>query len=228
MNDATTWRHRLSNWSCGALTALVGLAVSGLFLQVYRAIVGVMPLQLAFSPALVLASFVALDFLYYWQHRLEHRLPLLWAIHEVHHQSNVCDTSVSFRTSALTPLAVLTPHLLLALLGVDPRAWLVAYVAHTALVFLLHSRTPAWLDRAGLVFNSPFLHRGHHSTHPALRNRNFGGVFIIWDRLFGTFEARCELGTEFGLPGRRTPLSPVAANVGPWLRLFRRWGAQAS
>lgn len=197
------------------------LTVGGAFLGLYRALAQAMPWHLPASPAVVVAAFVALDLLYYWQHRLEHSVPVLWAIHEVHHQSNVCDASVSFRTSALTPLAVLAPHLLLALAGVDPRAYLVAYLVHTGLVFLLHSRTPAWLDRAGLVFNSPFLHRAHHSTHPALRNRNFGGVFVVWDRLFGTYDGRGELATAFGLPGRATPLSPVAANLAPWRALLR-------
>lgn len=216
-----TWKQRLSNWACGAVTGAAGLVVGGPLLTLYASLSAlVMPLPSSFATAA--AAFLAIDLLYYWLHRLEHSVPVLWAIHEVHHQSKLCDTSVSFRTSVLAPLAVLTPHLVLALLGVPVATYLAAYLLHTSLVFLLHSRTPSWLDRAGAIFNSPFLHRGHHSTHPTLRNKNFGGVFIIWDRLCGTFEPRCEVATEFGLAGRLAPLSPLEANVAPLRRLLAR------
>lgn len=216
MDANLVWKQRLSNWACGALTALVGLGTGGVVLAGYRALSahtwGTFPatgLTFAFT-------FVALDLLYYWQHRAEHRSKWLWAIHAVHHQANLCDASVSLRTSMLAPLSVLTLHLVLALAGVPFETYFPAYLLHTALIFLLHSRTPRWLDRAGWVFNSPFLHRGHHSNHPRLRGKNLGGVFIVWDRAFGTFEPRCDDATGFGIGQRAAPLNPFTANFAPW------------
>lgn len=124
------------------------------------------------------------------------------------------DTSVSLRTSMFAPLTVLSLHLVLALCGVPFKAYFPMYLLHTALVFMLHSRTPKWFDRAGWVFNSPYLHRAHHSTVPRLRGKNFGGVFIVWDRLFGTFEGQCAEATSFGIGKRETPLNPFVANLG--------------
>lgn len=208
----------ISNLSCGALTAAVASIVGGPILGGYawiaQALHGAPPATT--SPWVVLAAILALDLLYYLQHRAEHRVGWLWRIHEVHHQADVCDLSVSFRTSALSPVLILGSHLPLAVLGVPLEAYLLAYALHTAFVFVLHSRTPAWLDRAGWVFNSPLLHRGHHAQSARLRNSNFGGVLVIWDRLLGTFDADCAGPLRFGLPGKPPPFDPLTANLAPW------------
>lgn len=218
--NATVWQHRISNWACGALTALVSLTVGSALLALYRLLSAHALLHWSLPPALTFAlAFVGLDLLYYLQHRAEHRSKWLWAIHEVHHQSNICDASVSLRTSAFAPVAVLALQLPLAVLGLPFGVYVAAYVAHTALVFLLHSRTPRWMDRPGMLFNSPYLHRGHHSNAPHLRGKNLGGVFIVWDRLFGTFEPRCEVET-FGIGNQTTELNPLKANWAPLRRLI--------
>jgi sterol desaturase/sphingolipid hydroxylase (fatty acid hydroxylase superfamily) len=217
MERSELWKQRLSNWACGALTGVVGLVTGGVVLSGYRWLSGHTWGTWPATPLTFGLTFVALDLLYYWQHRAEHRFAALWAVHAVHHQSNLCDASVSLRTSVLAPLSVLTLHLLLAVAGVPFETYFPAYLLHTGLIFLLHSRTPRWLDRAGWVFNSPYLHRGHHSNHPRLRGKNLGGVFIAWDRLFGTFEPRCDDATEFGLGRRRAPLDPLRANLEPFL-----------
>ena len=217
--SATVWQQRFSNYACGALTGLVSLTLGGALIGVYAALAGVTPLHWGSSPVAYVLAFVAVDFLYYWQHRAEHRVPVLWAIHEVHHQATHCDASVSLRTSMFAPLSVLTVHLVLALAGVPLKVYLPVYAAHTALIFLLHTRLPDFLNRAGWLFNSPYLHRAHHSNHAALRGKNLGGVLIVWDRLFGTFHGDCDEATTFGIGKRETPLNPLVANFGPWRRL---------
>ncbi len=217
--DTATWKHRLSNYGCGALAALTSLTVGSALLALYHQLSSAMPHRWSDGPLSWVAAFLALDLLYYVQHRAEHRVPLLWAVHEVHHQSKLCDTSVSLRLSALAPVTVLSFHLLLALAGVPTQVYLATYALHAALIFLLHTRTPRWLDRAGRVFNSPYLHRGHHSNHPRLRGKNLGGVLVLWDRLFGTWEPRCDDATDFGVGDRPTPLNPVLANLRPLRRL---------
>lgn len=216
------WKQRLSNWSCGLLTALVALTLGAGLLRVYAAVEAVTPWTWGTGPLAAVAAFVLMDLLAYWQHRAEHRLQLLWAIHEVHHQPTHCDTSVSLRTSCLSPLTVLTMHLVLAAAGLPLAVYLPVYAAHVALMFLLHTRLPRWLDRTGWLFNSPRLHRAHHSNHPRLRGKNLGGVFVVWDRLFGTFEPDCDDATTHGLGARPMPLNPLRANLEPLLRLWRR------
>lgn len=214
MKTSNVWALRLSNWGCGALTVAVSLTLGSQVLRLYGALAARVPWRLHPSIGLTVAVFLALDLLYYLQHRAEHRVPWLWRIHAVHHQSTLCDTSVSLRTSMLAPLTVLTAHLVLAVAGVPLEVYLPLYLAHTGFVFLLHARTPRWLDRAGWLFNSPFVHRAHHSSEPRFRGKNFGGVLVLWDRCFGTFEPDCAEVGAFGLPGRATPLNPLVANFG--------------
>ncbi len=214
------WKQRFSNWACGGLTLVVGLTVGGSLLSAYRWLECYAPGRWPGNPVLSFAlAFLAIDFMYYWQHRAEHRSKLLWAIHAVHHQSQLCDTSVSLRTSALAPLTALCLHLLLAFSGLPFAVYFPVYLLHAAFIFLLHVRTPRWLDRAGWVLNSPYLHRAHHSNHPKLRGKNLGGALIIWDRLFGTFEGQCDEATEFGVGQQATPLNPLLANLAP----LRAW-----
>jgi alkylglycerol monooxygenase len=217
------WRHRLSNYGCGALALLSSATLGPLVLAAYCALAPLSaPLFPSSGPVAFLAAFLAVDLLYYLQHRAEHRVAALWAIHAVHHQSNLCDTSVSLRVSALAPLSVLATHLVLALLGVPFAVYFPVYALHAALVFLLHARTPRWLDRAGWVFNSPYLHRAHHSSHARFRGKNLGGVLIVWDRLLGTYEPACDDVTRFGVGEAPTPLNPLAANLRPLGALWRR------
>jgi sterol desaturase/sphingolipid hydroxylase (fatty acid hydroxylase superfamily) len=220
MDANTVWKQRISNWACGALTAIVGLTLGGSLLAVYRTIECYAPVRWPTNPFIAFGlAFLAIDFLYYWQHRAEHRSKLLWKVHAVHHQSNLCDASVSFRTSAFAPLTALAVSLVLAVFGLPFEVYFPVYALHAGLIFLLHSRTPRWLDRAGWVLNSPYLHRAHHSNHPRLRGKNLGGVLIIWDRMFGTFEGRCDDATEYGIGKQVAPLNPLVAN---WLP-FRSW-----
>lgn len=217
----TVWKQRLSNYGCGALAGLTSLTVGGALLGVYDLLARHALVSWGDGLLAYVAAFIAIDLLYYVQHRAEHRVPWLWALHEVHHQSTLCDTSVSLRLSALTPVSVLGFQLVLAVAGVPTHVYLAMYALHGALIFLLHARTPRWFDRAGWVWNSPYLHRGHHSNHPRLRGKNLGGVFVVWDRLFGTYEPRCDDATRYGVGHRATPLNPVTANLAPW----RRWPA---
>jgi sterol desaturase/sphingolipid hydroxylase (fatty acid hydroxylase superfamily) len=206
------WKHRLSNWGCGALTvaAGVGLALVARPLWSQLAL-----LRWPGGWAGAALAFVALDVLYYLQHRAEHSNRWMWAVHSVHHQSTICDASVSLRTSALAPLTVFAFHLPLAVLGLPLGVYVAAYVVHTALVVMLHTRTPKWMHGPARLLNGPHLHRGHHSNAPRLRGKNLGGVFIVWDRLFGTFEGDCSNVETFGIGSKPTPLSPVEANVAP-------------
>ena len=221
MTTRTVWRIRLSNYGCGLLAALAALGCRGLGVAAFKGghQVG-MQLFPAFSVLGFVLTFIAIDLLYYLQHRLEHRVPVLWAIHSVHHQAELCDTSVSLRISVFASAAVGLFHLPLAFLGVEPTLYLAAYGVHAAIVFCFHARLPKWLDRVGWVFNSPLVHRLHHASNVELRDQNFAGVFVVWDRLFGTFRGSHQGPLVFGVDGEKTPLSPLEANIKPWRGLF--------
>lgn len=133
-------------------------------------------------------AFVGADFFYYWFHRWSHENAVGWFSHVVHHQSERYNLSVALRQDAWQPLFSLWFFLPLALVGVPPAIFLSAYGVVIVYQFWIHTRL---IDRLGVfeqVFNTPSHHRVHHGVDPQYLDKNYAGVFIVWDRWFGTFE----------------------------------------
>ena len=160
-------------------------------------------------------AFCAADFVYYWGHRLSHSCRWYWAAHVSHHSSCLFNFSTALR-QPWTP-TLLNVHLLaapLVLLGIRPE--LIAAVNGLGLIyqFFLHTETVGQLGVLEWVLNTPSHHRVHHGCNDRYIDRNFGGVLIVWDRLFGTFTAEDEAEpAQFGMRpdvGSYNPLWLVA------------------
>lgn len=138
--------------------------------------------------------FVLDDLAYYWKHRLGHRMRWMWAAHIIHHSSQHYNLSTALRqtwTGALTPGFIIS--LPMFLLGFHPL--MVAFAGGLNLVyqFWIHTETidkmPRWFEWA---LNTPSHHRVHHATNPRYLDSNYAGVFMFWDRMFGTFTAETD------------------------------------
>ncbi len=150
------------------------------------------------------------DFLYYWPHRSAHRVEVIWGSHSVHHSSEHFNPTTATRISFLDQAWDLVLMSAICLLGFNPIYALVSY----ALVLLhqlpLHQmwtgRLPAWYE---FFFNTPMHHRAHHAYQRMYIDKNFGGITIIWDRIFGTFvEVDDSLQPEFGLTQKVDTYNP--------------------
>lgn len=137
-------------------------------------------------------AMVGWDFAYYWHHRAEHRIRVLWACHVNHHSSRYYNLSTALR-QPWTPFAGFVLYPPLALVGVEP--WMIMFSGGLNLIYQywIHTeavdRMPGWFEA---VFNTPSHHRVHHGSNPQYIDRNYGGILIVWDRLFGTFEPERE------------------------------------
>ena len=132
------------------------------------------------------------DFVTYWFHRLSHTVPFLWRFHRVHHSDTKMDASSNFRSHPLEAyLWFGTSNMLAAgIFGLDLLTFGLYFLIVTPLFFLEHAnlRFPAWLDKTlGLVFTTPNIHKIHHDQDQHYTDSNFADIFILWDRLFGTF-----------------------------------------
>lgn len=213
-------RQTLSNASVGALFLLSQLFFRTVVIAVFAAVSAQVPWKLPFgSPLTYALTFLLLDFVYYWQHRLEHAVPLLWAIHSVHHQSADYNWSVSFRVGIFASLSTMCFHALIALAGVDPVTYAAVGTAHAMLLFGLHARTHFTFG-PGRVFNAPIFHRVHHASNEDAIDKNFGGVLLVFDHLFGTFTPYRD-GLEYGVTHEPVHHNPIVANVAPWVSLYR-------
>jgi sterol desaturase/sphingolipid hydroxylase (fatty acid hydroxylase superfamily) len=183
------------------------------------------------GPAVLLAALLILEFTVYWRHRAEH-LPLLWPIHATHHSDEAVTWLTLLRKHPLSHVfSKLVDSIPLVVLGFPLWAVLAATLIQTFWGFFIHADLPWTLGPLGKVLISPAAHRLHHIDDEVLKDRNFGGVLSIYDRLFGTFDdasqhLRCKtgidggsrsLGGELARPiealakrGKRPAASPVA------------------
>ncbi|XP_077525236.1 alkylglycerol monooxygenase-like [Amblyomma americanum] len=140
------------------------------------------------STATWLFAMLAIDFAYYWVHRWCHEINFAWSGHQVHHSSEFYNLTTALRQSALQ--AYFEPLLYLPLaLVVSPSMYLVHRQLNLLYQFLLHTEAIRSLGPLELVLNTPSHHRVHHGRDRYCTDKNFGGILIIWDRLFGTFAA---------------------------------------
>jgi sterol desaturase/sphingolipid hydroxylase (fatty acid hydroxylase superfamily) len=169
------------------------------------------------------------DFCYYWLHRAGHRVAVLWAAHAVHHQSEDYNLSTALRQTSSGFLLGWLFYLPLAVAGVPPLVFGVVALIDLLYQFWVHTQQIGklgWFDR---WFCSPSNHRAHHAVNGRYLDRNYGGILIVWDRLFGTFAAEDDL--EPIVYGTRAPLhsfDPVWANLQVYADLVRdSWHARA-
>lgn len=173
------------------------------------------------SPILVwVFAFFAVDFMYYWWHRLSHRVSLLWAAHVVHHQSEEYNLSVALRQSVLTGFTSWPFYVPVALLGVPPMVLAATIAFSTLYQFWIHTRLIGTLGPLEWALNTPSHHRGHHAVNPRYIDTNYGATLIVWDRLFGTFAQEIEA-PVYGVTKPLRSFDPVWAQIAPWVDLGR-------
>ncbi|WP_436857555.1 sterol desaturase family protein [Citrobacter tructae] len=167
-----------------------------------------------------LFTLLAWDFGFYWLHRLHHQLRPLWAVHVVHHQGENYNLSLGVRNSWYSSLTSIPFFLLLALLGVPLSVFLAVSIAHYTVQFFNHNALTqklGWLEK---VFVTPTHHRVHHLNEKRYADTNYGGTFIFWDKLFGTFSPTPSLkDVAYGVKGSRLSSNPMRESNLPFLRL---------
>lgn len=131
---------------------------------------------------------VAQDFMFYWLHRVDHYCRLFWAVHVTHHSSEEFNLTVGFRSSVFQPLYRFIYFIPLALLGFRGIDIMFIYAATQIYGILIHTKTVGKLGFLEWFMSTPSHHRVHHGSNVKYLDKNMGMVFIIWDRLFGTFQ----------------------------------------
>jgi len=171
-----------------------------------------------------LVCFIACDHSYYWKHRLEHRIRLGWASHNVHHSSQHFNFSVALRqtwTFGLTGLIVV--YFPVALLGFHPAMIASCIGANLIYQFFVHTETvkrlPGWYEA---IMNTPSHHRVHHGSNPKYMDANYAGTLIIWDRLFGSFVAEDDNEpVRYGLVNDLKSFNVFTIQFHEWTGIFR-------
>jgi alkylglycerol monooxygenase len=208
LNDA------IANISCGVAQQVFGVLIKGLLL------IGYLYLHENHRLADLLPSqwwvwvicFIGVDFFYYWFHRYAHEISFMWGGHIVHHQSEEYNLSVALRQGAFQGFTSWVFYLPLALIGFHPFVFLVVSQFQTLYQFWIHTRLIGKMWKPfEFIFNTPSHHRVHHGVNPQYIDKNHGGTLIIWDRMFGTFQAE-EEEVVYGITKPLKSWNPIWAN----------------
>lgn len=162
--------------------------------------------------------FVLEDLCFYWFHRASHRIRVLWASHVTHHSSRYFNLSVAFRQTWVPFLGVVF-WLPLPLIGFDPLMIMTVQVISLFYQELLHTQLVPRLGPIEWLLNTPQHHAIHHGSNAAYLDRNYGGILIVWDRLFGTFASESEP-IRFGLTRELRSHNPVVIAGHEWWAMF--------
>ena len=216
MNDAIT------NISTGTLQQLTNTFVAiiriGIYTFVYEhwALVNLEQNWMTFIAAMIL-----FDFFYYWEHRMAHTISLFWGGHVVHHQSEDFNLSVALRQTSTGFIWGFPFYLPMAFMGFHPIQFVLVGGLNLLYQFWIHTehinKLPKWFE---FIFNTPSHHRVHHGRDPKYIDKNYAGVLIIWDRLFGTFTEEEER-PNYGITKPLKSWNPVYANFAHYIDLFK-------
>lgn len=189
-DNKDVWTNIALGFGSVAWGALFGLVTSIFYIGIYDVSPYKMPLDTWWSWTILL--FID-DFLYYWFHRFSHEVRFLWNFHVVHHSSNQYNLSVAVRQSWFSPIAHWIFYLPAALLGFPLWAFTTMHGINLIYQFWIHTKTIKKMPRLfEFIFNTPSHHRVHHGVNEQYLDKNYAGIFIVWDRIFGTFVEESE------------------------------------
>jgi alkylglycerol monooxygenase len=204
----------ITDLSLGAMQTLVGVVLGGLLFLGYF-VVYEHHRRFTIPNDSVLAwigIIVGVDFFYYWFHRFAHRVNFAWASHAPHHSSEDYNLAVALRQGPLQPLVSRFFYLPLAWIGFPVEMMALSLSINTIYQFFIHTELVNKLGPLELVLNTPSHHRVHHGCNGRYLDRNHGGILIIWDRLFGTFE-----------PEGERPIYGTVKQLGSWNPWVATW-----
>lgn len=184
-----SYKKVISNLSIGAAERLVNIWLGGMFYFVFKYIhahFGLLDVAANWYTWIILMLLT--DFVWYWYHRFGHEINILWAFHILHHQSEDFNYTTSTRITTFQALVRNVFWCVLPFIGFPPEMVLVTLVIHGSYSFFTHTELVGKLGWVEKVFITPSHHRVHHASNTEYLDKNYGDMFVFWDKMFGTFK----------------------------------------
>ncbi len=210
-----TWTNIFIGFMSVAWGALFGLVTGYVYIYFYSIAPYKFPVDAWWTWALL---FFVDDFAYYWFHRISHESRFFWNFHVVHHSSEHYNLSVAVRQSWFSGVAHWMFYAPVMLLGFAPWMFALMHGFNLIYQFWIHTRFIKRLGWAELILNTPSHHRVHHGVNEPYLDRNYAGVLIIWDRIFGTFVNETEK-PRYGILKPVGSFNPLWINTHGWFEL---------
>ena len=181
------------------------------------------------SPFVWIFAFVIYDFFYYWFHRISHERQIFWASHVAHHQSEDYNLSTALRQTGTGAFITWVFYIPVFLIGVPSYVFVSVASINLIYQFWVHSEHIPKLGWYEKYFVTASNHRVHHAQNDNYIDKNYGGVFIIWDRMFGTYKEEDENEIPiYGIRGKINTFNPIWANLHIYVDIFKDiWNARS-
>ena len=178
------------------------------------------PFEISMTSSTWVLSILFADFSYYWMHRFEHEYRILWAYHSVHHSSEDYNLTVAMRLSLIEGLFEWIFLIPMILVGFNPFQTIISLLLIAQYQSWIHTERIlrlSWLDE---ILNTPSVHRVHHGSNEKYLDKNYGGLLIIWDKMFGTFQ-REEEQVVYGLTKNINTNNPITINFIEYRQIWK-------
>lgn len=219
--------------SVANIMVAVGVEVTGYFVGavvLFAAYYFIMPFalfEIEMTPWTWAAALLLGDFLYYWMHRTEHEVRFFWAYHVTHHSSPEFDLTTAFRLNWIELLFEWLFLIPMLIIGFDPVVTLIAVAANATYQTWIHTQKIGKLGFLDKIINTPSAHRVHHGSNPEYLDKNYGGVLMIWDHLFGTYQEE-QAPVKFGITKPVESINPFVLNFHEYAAILRdAWRAKS-
>lgn len=170
----------------------------------------------------LVVAFVVYDFFYYWFHRVSHERKIFWASHVAHHQSEEYNLTTALRQTSTGFIVSWVFYIPCFLLGMPAEIFVTVASANLIYQFWVHTRFVKTIAPLEKILVTPMNHRVHHARNPEYIDKNYGGFFILWDRLFGTYKPEDKnLPVDFGITRGLNSWNPFWANLHIYVDMFR-------
>lgn len=223
------YKKKINKWRLGEMWAsfsvfivaqlmekLSTLVFMGAFIMVDEYI----PWQIPINIWTTLLCLILLDFLYYWEHVIEHKVRILWTYHSIHHSSPIYNYTTAMRVSFIDSFVTWIFYLPLILIGFHSYIVMLCLLLVLMYQFWLHTEIIGKLGWFEKVFMTPSQHRVHHGSDDEYLDKNFGALLSIWDRMFGTFQEEQQTPT-YGLTKPINTINPVKVHLAEYIGIFK-------
>ena len=223
------YKKKITTWRLGEMWASFSVFIVAQFFEKIGTVVFAgaiiftaefIPWEIPVNIWTTVLCLLVVDFLYYWEHVIEHKVRILWSYHSIHHSSPIYNYTTALRVSFIDSFITWMFYLPAVLIGFNPYIVILTFFLVLSYQFWLHTEIIGKLGWFEKVFMTPSQHRVHHGSDDIYLDKNFGALLSIWDRMFGTFQEEKHT-PNYGLTTQINTINPVKVHTHEYINIYK-------
>ncbi len=223
------YKRKITKWRLGEMWASFSVFIVAQFFEKIGTLVFAgaiiivaefIPWQIPITIWTSLLCLLIVDFLYYVEHVIEHRVRILWSYHSIHHSSPIYNYTTALRVSFIDSFITWIFYLPAVIIGFNPYVVVLVFFLVLSYQFWLHTEIIGKLGWFEKIFMTPSQHRVHHGSDNIYLDKNFGALLSIWDRMFGTFQEEKHK-PNYGLTTQINTINPVKVHLYEYINIYK-------